>query len=62
LADEGLVDARVGRGTRIVDDVDPDEVDLRQHIAVLVTRAAALGISTRQLATMIRSTPDHTVA
>ena len=62
LAEEGLVVARVGRGTRIVDNVDPDEIDLRQHIAHLVTRAAALGISTRQLAAMIRAIPESAVA
>jgi DNA-binding transcriptional regulator YhcF (GntR family) len=58
LADEGLVTARVGRGTRIVDNVNRDEIDLRQHIADLVTRATAVGVSTRQLAEMIRSNPD----
>ena len=58
LVDEGLVTARVGRGTRVVDQVNRDEIDLRQHIADLVTRATAVGVSTRQLAEMIRSTPD----
>ena len=58
LADEGLVTARVGRGTRVVDNVNRDEIDLRQHIADLVTRATAVGVSTRQLAEMIRATPD----
>ena len=61
LADEGLVVARVGRGTRIIDDVNRDEIDLRQHIADLVSRATAVGISTRQLADMIRSTPDPAI-
>ena len=58
LADEGLVTVRVGRGTRVVDQVNRDEIDLRQHIADLVTRATAVGVSTRQLAEMIRSTAD----
>ena len=58
LADEGLVVGRVGRGTRIVDDVNRDDIDLRRHIADLVTRATAVGISPRQLAAMIRATPD----
>ncbi|MGZ4793998.1 MAG: GntR family transcriptional regulator [Ilumatobacteraceae bacterium] len=61
LADEGLVTARVGRGTRVVDHVDRDEIDLRQHIADLVTRAAAVGVSTRQLAEMIQSIPDSLI-
>lgn len=61
LADEGLVVARVGRGTRIIDDVNREEIDLRQHIADLVSRATAVGISTRQLADMIRSTPDAAI-
>ena len=61
LADEGLVVARVGRGTRIIDEVNRDEIDLRQHIADLVSRATAVGISTRQLADMIRSTPDPAI-
>ena len=58
LADEGLVVGRVGRGTRIVDHVNRDDIDLRRHIADLVTRATAVGISPRQLAAMIRATPD----
>ncbi len=62
LADEGLVVARVGRGTRIVDHIDRDEIDLRQHIADLVTRATAVGISTRQLAEMVRSAPDSAIS
>ncbi len=62
LADEGLVTARVGRGTQVVDNVNRDEIDLRQHIADLVTRATAVGVSTRQLAEMIRSTPDPLIS
>ena len=61
LADEGLVVARVGRGTRIIDEVNRDEIDLRQHIADLVSRATAVGVSTRQLADMIRSSPDTAI-
>ena len=61
LADEGLVVGRVGRGTRVVDHLNRDEIDLRQHITDLVAHAVAIGISTRQLAEMIRSTPDPAI-
>jgi GntR family transcriptional regulator len=58
LADEGLVISRVGRGTRVADNIDTDQMELNQHIVDLVARAAAIGVSVRELAAMIRSSPE----
>lgn len=56
LADDGVVVSRVGRGTRIRDDVDVDHVGLHRAIADLVARATASGWSRDDLARHIRST------
>ena len=56
VADEGLVVSRVGRGTRVADDVDPRHLDLRGRLEDLVAAAADVGISPKQLAEMIRTT------
>jgi len=58
LAEEGLVTSRVGRGTRVADRIDTDQIDLRQHIIELVARADAVGVSVRELAATIQSMPD----
>ncbi|MBK5221905.1 MAG: GntR family transcriptional regulator [Acidimicrobiia bacterium] len=57
LVDEGLLVSRVGRGTRVVDDVDTDALALRRQISDLVDRAAELGIGSARLATMVRNFP-----
>lgn len=56
LADEGLVVSRVGRGTRVADDVDPRQFDLRSRLDALLVAAADVGVSPAQLAEMIRTT------
>lgn len=53
LADEGVVVSRVGRGTRVADDVDARRLGIRQQLDDVVARAAALGISRARLAAMI---------
>lgn len=55
LADEGLVVSRVGRGTRVVDEVDREALDLGRHVADLVARAATIGVSPERLADMVMS-------
>jgi len=57
LVDEGLLVSRVGRGTRVVDDVDTDTLALHRQISELVNRAAELGIGSARLATMVRNFP-----
>jgi GntR family transcriptional regulator len=59
LVDEGLLVSRVGRGTRVVEEVDTDALALRRQISDLVERAAELGIGTARLAAMVRNTPAH---
>lgn len=56
LADDGLVVSRVGRGTRIRDDVDRAGLDLDDAIADLVARADRLGWSREDLADRILGT------
>lgn len=56
-ADEGLVVSRVGRGTRVADDVDLDRVTLRRDIEALIETAAAAGITQCQLSEMVA---EHT--
>lgn len=53
LADEGVVVSRVGRGTRIADDVDLGRMTLRSEIAALIDSAADLGVTRNELAVMI---------
>lgn len=62
LVDEGLLVSRVGRGTRVVDDVDIDALALRRQIADLVDRAAEVGIGPARLAVMVRDFPAETSA
>lgn len=50
LADEGLVVSRVGRGTRIASDLDPDRLALGAAIEDLVARARRLGVGREELA------------
>lgn len=54
LADEGIVVSRVGRGTRVRDDVDRDRLGLEEAIDDLRARARRLGISADELAVMVR--------
>lgn len=56
LADEGLVNARVGRGTRVVDDPPLDALALQRDVDSLVARARALGIGTHELLDMVGRT------
>ncbi len=53
LADEGLVSARVGRGTRVVDHPPLDALALQDDVESLVTRARALGVGSRELHDMV---------
>jgi len=54
LAEEGIVMSRVGRGTRVLDHIDPVILELEGAIDDLVARAAHLGIDPDGLAAMIR--------
>lgn len=54
LVDEQVVTSRVGRGTRVRDDVDPSGLALDSAIDDLVARARRLGIEPGQLAAMVR--------
>lgn len=58
LADEGLVVARVGRGTRIHPDVDLDALGLDVAIGTLVARAHHIGLSREDLAQRILLADD----
>lgn len=53
LADDDVVVSRVGRGTRVRDDVDVDRFGLDRAIADLVARARDLGWSRDDLARRI---------
>lgn len=53
VADEGLVVSRVGRGTRVADNIDIAGIDLRRRITELVDTAASIGVSTQELAEMV---------
>jgi len=55
LADEGLVVSRVGRGTQIARPVDRDRVALDGLVDELVNRAAAIGVSRAELASMVQT-------
>lgn len=54
LADDGIVVSRVGRGTRVRDDVDPSVLGVRDDVQALVAKALRHGISQDQLVQMIR--------
>lgn len=45
LVDEGIVTSRVGRGTRVVDPIDIDQMALRSAIDDLVAQARIAGVS-----------------
>lgn len=53
LADEGLVASRVGRGTRIREDVDAADLRLDRAIDELVAAALSIGWSRQDLAQRI---------
>lgn len=55
LRDEGLVDLRRGRGAVISASAAP-LADLAQDIRALVARAAALGVSSATLASLVKET------
>ncbi len=54
LAEEDVVTSRVGRGTRVRDDLDLRDLELEDAIDELVARAARLGMDSDQLADRIR--------
>lgn len=54
LADEGLVVSRVGRGTRVRDDVHVNRLALDDAIADLINRANDLGLSRKELIDRLR--------
>ena len=56
VADEGLVVSRVGRGTRVADDVDPRRLDLGARLDELIAAAADVGVTRSQLIEMIHAT------
>jgi GntR family transcriptional regulator len=58
VADEGLVVSRVGRGTRVAEGVDIDQIDLGRRIDELIGRAAHVGVTTTQLSKMILDRPN----
>lgn len=53
LAEDEVVVSRVGRGTRVRDDVDLDRLELDRAITDLVTRAHDVGWSRAELARRI---------
>lgn len=53
LSEEEVVVARVGRGTRVRDDVDPRGLALEEAIDNLVALGSRLGLDRSQLAAMI---------
>lgn len=54
LAAEGVVVSRVGRGTTIADDVDPDRLSLTDHVERLVASARAIGMGDDELVDLVR--------
>jgi GntR family transcriptional regulator len=55
LADEAVVTSRVGRGTRVRADLDPEALALDHAIDRLVDRARRVGITPEQLAELVRT-------
>ena len=54
LADEGVVVARVGRGTRIADDPPLARLALVDDVDTLIGRARSVGLGVEDLVTMLR--------
>ncbi|MEM9041660.1 MAG: GntR family transcriptional regulator [Actinomycetota bacterium] len=55
LADEGTVSARVGRGTVVAADVDPDVTALIDQVDRLIAHARALGTDRTGLTRLLES-------
>lgn len=55
LAEEGTVTARVGRGTTIAPDVDPDIAALTDEVDRLIARARSLGTPRTELTRLVES-------
>lgn len=55
LADEGTVTARVGRGTVVAANVDPDLTALTDDVDRLIARARSLGTGRRELTRLLES-------
>lgn len=53
LADEGVVTSRVGRGTRVAENVDLELLRIDPAITELVAQARSAGISRRRLLALI---------
>ena len=53
LAEEGVVVSRVGRGTRVAESVDIDELGVTGLVDDLVTRDRRLGVSNERLHALI---------
>ena len=53
LVDEGLVVSRVGRGTSVAPDVDPQRLSVVADVDELVRRARRVGMSDEELTQMV---------
>lgn len=58
LAEEGVVTSRVGRGTRVVDSIDPEQLGVDTALSEVVAQAARLGLSRRHLHSLIDAAYD----
>ncbi len=54
LAADGIATSRVGRGTRIVDDLDPSTLGVNLAIASTVEAAKVAGVPLEQLVALVR--------
>lgn len=53
LVDDGLVVARVGRGTSVAADVDPQRLSLQSQVDDLVVRARQFGMTAPDLSDLV---------
>ena len=49
LSDDGIVTSRVGRGTRIAEDIDPDRLRIDSLVGDLVEKAQSIGMTLETL-------------
>jgi DNA-binding transcriptional regulator YhcF (GntR family) len=54
LAADGIATSRVGRGTRIIDDLDPSTIGVNLAIASTVEAAKVAGVPLDQLLSLVR--------